>query len=234
MARTDLPLPCPECEPYGGLHRIVSRGGIEAADRCTCARGDALRLRSTRPAPVDHAAPAISEEEAMAAVEGLASMDFFPAEHIARAMIAEELQRLCRDARDLRALVSRFIVKYRKWPGPYELRVFFCSVIGPPLMGEDLATAESAYFPDGFTKPAEQLPAPKLALPPGAVASSDRLIDAGVQKTAKVLDMNRAIENAPKFESLDAKRRAEIEAMFEDARRQLREQKARGELGQSA
>lgn len=41
----DLPMPCAECAPYGGLHRVVDRWGYSAADRCLCERGEALRAR---------------------------------------------------------------------------------------------------------------------------------------------------------------------------------------------
>jgi hypothetical protein len=45
MPNGELPAPCHECAAYAGRFRIVTRNGIEAADRCTCDRGDALRER---------------------------------------------------------------------------------------------------------------------------------------------------------------------------------------------
>lgn len=56
LDRPVLPAPCPECEPYGGTHRLVQRTRkngeiIEGLERCECARG--LRLKALEKAHAD-------------------------------------------------------------------------------------------------------------------------------------------------------------------------------------
>jgi hypothetical protein len=183
---SDLPAPCVNCERLGGYWVFDGRG----MKRCDCARGLELSRRDLRPVPPPRANPVLTAEEIAAAVEALSALPYFPAAEMARTMIGDAIGLLCRDGHACFELCREMIARYRQWPGVRELRIVYCALVGPPLSGEDLQSAISEVYPDGFAPQKPYTPA-LAALPAGHVATADDELDQAIQGAVKQLGMKR-------------------------------------------
>lgn len=183
MATRSSSLP-PQCDVCAGSNDWLweQRGEYTGVRRCDCPRGRSLVV-PPRPVPPEMAEPVVTANEISLAVEGLASIPWFPKEEGARTMIADALARLCASGQACFQLVRLMIDKYRQWPGPREMRICYCTLIGPPLSGDDLGTAVSDFYPDGFARPVLQVAPQRSALPAPSV-SADRLLQASVRELA--------------------------------------------------
>lgn len=240
-----LPTDCPECEPYGGLGKLVTQNGNEAIGPCTCARGIALKaMREARDRIPTSAEPVVSAEAARHACEILgALLEHFPLSEMGQAAVAAELRALCTDEDGLLWLTKQLPRLYSRWPGAREVRILYCSRFRPHS-GQDMASAVSESYPDGFPpeSPAEakQLEAaPMLALPPGHVVSASPTLDRAVQELAEAKDLNRVGLPTPKVHDVPVIRKpsitqADIDRAAEEYREKKLQTQAEGELGKSA
>lgn len=227
-----LPPACPECEPYGGLGRLVDQNGNDAIAPCPCARGKSLKaMRDARDQIPATAEPVVSPEAARHACEILgALLEHFPLSEMGQAAVAAELRALCTDEDGLLWLTKQLPRLYSRWPGAREVRILYCSRFRP-LSGQDMASAVSESYPDGFPpeSPAEakQLEAaPMLALPPGHVVSASPSIDRAVQELAEAKDLNRVGLPAPKVHDVPVIRKPSItQADIDRAAEEYREKK---------
>lgn len=213
----ELPAPCPECEPTGGLGRFVNTiDGGTAIGTCPCDRGKALKaMRESRDRIPAQAEPVVTSEAANHACEILgALLSHFPLTEVGRAAVAAELRSLCTDEAGLLWLTVQLPRLYSRWPGAREVRILYCSRYRP-LSGTDLASAVSESYPDGFPaeSPAEakQLEsAPMLALPPGHLVSASPSIDRAVQELSEAKDLNRVGLPSPKVHDVPLIRKPSI------------------------
>ena len=217
MATKSSKPPCGRCGDTGWL--IVERAGVSSAGRCAC-----MPPVPVRAVPLQRAEPILTADEISLAVEGLASIPWFPKEEGARTMIADAIARLCTSGPACFEMVRRMVDRYKEWPGAREMRICYCALIGSPLSGEDLHLAVSEYYPDGFgtSKPAEAWQ--PAALPPGCVVSADRQLDESIKSLAVAKDLNRPrlrlpVAPAPRVlkDPLTPERRAEIQAQIDRA-----------------
>lgn len=161
----ELPPPCAECAPEGRF-RIIEVKGETVYARCRCARGRMLSALTNRPIPPLRAEPVLTADEISLAVEGLASIPWFPKEEGARTMIADAVARLCTSGPACFELVRRMVDSYKEWPCVREMRICYCAMIGSPLSGDDLHLAVSEFYPDGFGRPLTIAGPTSKALPP--------------------------------------------------------------------
>jgi hypothetical protein len=125
-----------------------------------------LSAMTNRPIPPLRAEPVLTADEISLAVEGLSAIPWFPKEEGARTMIADAIARLCTSGPACFELVRHMVDKYKEWPGPREMRICYCAVIGSPLSGEDLRLAVSEFYLDGFGRPLTIAAPAVKALPP--------------------------------------------------------------------
>lgn len=234
----ELPPPCPDCEPYGGLGRLVVQNDNEAIENCPCPRGKALKAAGeARNRVPSQAEPVVSSEAANHACEILgALLENFTLSEVGRAAVAAELRALCTDESGLLWLTVQLPRLYSKWPGAREVRILYCSRFRP-LSGADLVSAVSESYPDGFPpeSPADALrqieSGPMLALPPGHVVSASPTIERAVQELAQAKDLNRIGQPAPKVHDVPVIRKTTItQSDIDKAQEAYREKKARAEL----
>lgn len=246
IALNELPPPCEECGPEGRFRVIEVRGETVYA-RCRCKRGRMLAAMSNRPVPPQRAEPVLTADEISGAVEGLSAIPWFPKEEGARTMIADAIARLCSDSRSCFELVRRMVDGYKGWPGVREMRICYCALVGLPLSGEDLHSAISEYYPEGFGGPIVST-APRLVLPAGATPAERTLDDAAWRASLEkdlttiapqreyTVDPVKTLEDRKEFlrqqhrelmSQIKPITQADVDRAVED----LREKRARAELG---
>jgi hypothetical protein len=93
----------------------------------------------------------IDEMAAMAFVESLAALPFFPAEKMARGAIAEHLRTYASTEAQLRRLHSLVFKFWKRWEGPGELRAAFCALYAPA----DGGMSYSGLYPEEGYPPLE-------------------------------------------------------------------------------
>lgn len=243
---SSLPAPCKDCKGTNDWMLIERPSGISGMGRCSCERGQTLLAMSARPIPPLRAEPVLTADEISLAVEGLSSIPWFPKEEGARTMIADAIARLCINSQACFELVRFMVDGYREWPGVREMRICYCARIGCPLSGEDLHLAISEYHPDGF---GTAITAPAVvALAPGMsrmIASAVKTLPATIEVAASGFDMEAAQQLRREF--LRQQHREAIAALAKDpdykpitqadidqAVQELREKRARAELGETA
>ena len=181
--------PCPDCGGTGMqiVERFSRRLGyaVSGAGPCHCAKGRALKeVQDERDTPANpNVQPVVSTDSAAFATEALGAIPFFPGDEVPRAMIANEIRKLCRSEEDVLWLVERMIRLYTRWPGVVDMRLVYCAR-RRPLDGIYPTLVSSETYPDGI--PAE-FPAPEptpLLLPPGHAASADLQLEAAVSELA--------------------------------------------------
>lgn len=162
----------------------------------------------------------------------LTLLKFFPSEQGARTALFLLIGRMCSNEDQVRYLVRRTLALCNEWPGPVVLRQILCCKYKP---ADGIEAGGTASFPDGV--PSEKrIEAPAVAaLPPGHVATADRQLDAAVKLLAASKDLNRKLapRGIPK-DSISPERRAELQAQIDQAVFELRDKRARAELGEVA
>jgi hypothetical protein len=197
MARSE----CGECGGSGWV--IVERGQVSGAARCS----------ACYQAPLPRPPLAIDSEtvfdEVLAIVGELAQLNFFPTDNDGRVGIVKLIGRMASTLAEVRQLVDHMITLYNAWPGPAELRVVFCTMVGRPRDGVE--KTYSGVFPGGVIPGTESLStAPRLAL----VAPANRLLLEGIAKAANAHAMPAldAPRQKPKGDSIPPEVRARLEA----------------------
>ncbi len=94
-------------------------------------------------------------EEVTMVVESMTAIPYFPSEPAARALIGNELQRMCGSMEQAMWLVRRLTQLYSHWPGLVETRAVYCSKYRPC----DGIEADSAVYLDGVPSEKQQMPA---------------------------------------------------------------------------
>ncbi len=121
----------------------------------------------------------------------LSLLRFFPSDDSARAGLALFVAGMASNMGQVRALVDETLRLYNDWPGPAELRVVFCCLVGRPRDG--IEAAFSTVYPGGVLPgtPAAGA-APVLELGPAA----DRLLAGVVADAAEVLGFPEGVPSS--------------------------------------
>jgi hypothetical protein len=239
-------VPCENCGANG--LRMIEVRGVDVWARCNCAYGRMLSSRVNRPTPPRRAEQVLTDDEVSMAIEGLASIPWFPKEDGARTMIADAIARLCGDSRSSFELVRRMVDMYRQWPGVREMRICYCALVGPPLSGEDLHLAVSEFYPDGFGPALASVIPTRKQLPTGKAV--EMLDDAAwrerIEKNLTSIDPQEKAYALPDPEEAQKTRREVLQerhqremsqlkpitqADVDKAVEELRERQARAEKG---
>lgn len=173
MARAD----CPQC---GGSGWVVSErvGGppvmryrASGASRCDCV------AVAPPPQPLN-----VDSEETLntllSILGELSTLRFFNEcfrDDDARTGLVRLVGKMASSIEQVRRLVDALLLHYNDWPGPAEVRVVFCALVGRPCDG--IVKTWSSVFLDGVIPGTESLgaPAPARLLPVGP----DRLLIEG-------------------------------------------------------
>ena len=179
------PQGCVNCAP-DGLWRCTPAG----LRRCTCERGRALQAldQARRQPALSRVEPRITIEAADSGVSILSALRYFPSEEGARIAIGNELRSMCNTGDEMLWLCARMVRLFTDWPGVPSLRAVFCAKFFP--LDRD-SRAICPDFPDGVPAQIEQAEPPRLALPPGHVASADQLLESGIRMLAEYTNINR-------------------------------------------
>jgi len=161
----------------------------------------------------------------------LTLLRFFPADENGRAALVALVGRMCSTEDQVRWLVQRTLALCNEWPGPVGLRQVLCSKFKPT---DGIAAGGTSIFPDGVPSERRIDPAPLPALPPGHVATVDAGYDRSIRLLAASKDMDRlkrvAIQETPTNPNYKPVTQADIDRAVDE----LREKRARAELGELA
>lgn len=178
-------------------------------------------------------------------LQALRMLPYFPADEFVMNALVKLVGDMCQTEDRVQWLVNRMTSGiYDRWPGPHEMRAVYCFRYPP----KDGVSAFSTVYPDGLPKDPtapRRIEAPQhLELPPGAVVSADKTLDAAVVAAADVVKMptvrgeaadrfsrilkeivtppqDRPMRPAP--EPMTELRRAELQAQIDEVLRQRRE-----------
>lgn len=95
----------------------------------------------------------INLKVAVAAVDQMALLQFFPSDAGTRKELLKLIGGICWNDEQVKWLAKRMITLFDQWPGPHELRAVLCSR-WPAADGIDAVTKHSRYIEEGF--PSEQ------------------------------------------------------------------------------
>jgi hypothetical protein len=161
----------------------------------------------------------------------LTLLRFFPGDVDGRAGLVLLVGRMCANEDQVRWLVQRTMALCNEWPGPVGLRQILCSKFKP---ADGISAGCCSIFPDGV--PSEKrIEAPALlALPPGHVATVEPGYDRSIRALAVSKDLNRVlwpvVQEVPTNPDFKPITQADVDrAVYE-----LREKRARAELGETA
>lgn len=91
----------------------------------------------------------INLKVAMAAVDQMALLQFFPADEGTRKALLLLIGQMCWNDEQVKWLAKRVISLYDQWPGPHELRAVLCSR-WPAADGIDALSNHPRYCEEGF------------------------------------------------------------------------------------
>lgn len=136
----------------------------------------------------------INLKVAVAAVDQMALLQFFPSDAGTRKELLKLISEMCWNDEQVKWLAKRMITLFDQWPGPHELRAVLCSR-WPAADGVDAVTKHSRYIEEGF--PSERAGAgdhlalngtPQKALCAATGVSSD-------EAAQNVADKNKVLVN---------------------------------------
>ena len=231
----NLPIACQSCAPFGGAWAETTAG----VKRCTCPRGQALRMADKSRANPQRLPPVLTKQEVAICLEMLAALPFFPLESGARVAIGDEISFMCRDFSDACWLSQRMVRLYPRWPGAPELRLVYCSA-RMPLDGVQPLVLTSETFPDGIpsedpAREAAQLENGMKRLPAGVLVSAAPSLERAVLGLAAAKDLNRGgprprVPDVPLVRDVPPEKRI-TQADIDRAVEELHAKRARKELG---
>ena len=207
---------CSEC---GGLGFVIGErdtgwrsGVVSTARRCQCFVTERVAV------PVE----AFDTQEVVTILSKLACLNFFPADDGGRVGIVAEVLRMASNIEQVRRLVDEMLRLYNNWPGPAEMRVCFCCLVGRPRDGVEMNVSE--VFAQGIVPGVQITSAAKLRLS-GPRVSSDKLLGETVSDAAETLATLPAPPPAPSPVAVKVERMSIEDRAMWDAR--IAEVKAR-------